>query len=455
MEVVHTNYRVQMGRSEREHNNIKSLIATIIVDNLTDSEVIRVENYNLNGQYVSLNTESEKKLFIVGNAAPKDDNICEDVTLLSPLLIAGQTNDFTKFLGPSTNKNNTIILSENNIPLAEYSTDCNVLYILFDLFGTYDVKHLDIFKYIICQLNDLVYKPRLLKYSWKNTPDKKQLSDSLLVSFSEAYAEQIRQDKRTVQEHREHIVVLTREIKVYVDRLNQRIRVLTANEENSDKLNTKFFKDLDLIITHPKVTDLIIKDGMYTVNTVPLRIYTDEGRIYQAGAFRITINMKTVDVRFFSDLGRRGFWTEKDPHPHVDGSNGEPCLGNLSPTVAELCSQSELYALVVMLIDYLESVNQSDSAGMKIIRWDEIDEEGNVIRPGHESSNDDDDDEDEHYDYYCDRCDEGCWDRHTVFDTVRHDEEGSPYADDQIDVCTDCFGRYYRYDDELEEYIPA
>ena len=47
-------------------------------------------------------------------------------------------------------------------------------------------------------------------------------------------------------------------------------------------------------------------------------------------------------------------------------------LGNVSTTIAELCSAKEIYPLFLVCLEYLQSVNTDDSAGRKVYNWEEI-----------------------------------------------------------------------------------
>ena len=44
---------------------------------------------------------------------------------------------------------------------------------------------------------------------------------------------------------------------------------------------------------------------------------------------KINISPSTVDVRFYTEQKRKGYWSEQDPHPHVS-ELGNPCLGSAS-----------------------------------------------------------------------------------------------------------------------------
>ena len=76
-------------------------------------------------------------------------------------------------------------------------------------------------------------------------------------------------------------------------------------------------------------------------------------------------------IRFFNEkTQKQGYWTNRDPHPHVNGDSGDACLGNVSSSIAEMINQQELYALTLICISFLESANEDDPAGENIKHWD-------------------------------------------------------------------------------------
>ena len=168
------------------------------------------------------------------------------------------------------------------------------------------------------------------------------------------------------------------------------MRELNSEEADEEDLIDNLRNDLDLIIKHDKVKDIIVEKNLFTVFTNPLYIYSDRGRKYYGGNFTIKININNTSIKFNSDNKRQSYWTNNDPHPHVNGADGSACLGNVASTIAELCSQVQLYPLVLICIDFLESANTEDSAGKNIRNWQEVDNDNNPIKVEQE--------------YYCDEC---------------------------------------------------
>lgn len=155
-----------------------------------------------------------------------------------------------------------------------------------------------------------------------------------------------------------------------------------AGYQNHDYGVDKYIAGLEDVAKHVDVENLIVNENNVSifVNNVYAHAYVDnQDRRYYIGNMEIRIDMNNADVRFFGDNPRRSHWTAKDPHPHVDGNNGRACLGNADATIAQLCSQKEIYPLFLVCLDFLQNANTEDTAGRKIVNWDEVDEHGIVI----------------------------------------------------------------------------
>ena len=154
----------------------------------------------------------------------------------------------------------------------------------------------------------------------------------------------------------------------------------------------KIIAELVNLRGHPKIENVGFKDGLFIMNTYPLEIRDDvREKVYQGGSFEVRIGMNDADVRIESDLKRQGYWSGEDPHPHVNGADSTPCLGNVANSISELCGQNELYGLAMIVLSFLESANIHDSAGMHVTQWDEIDPDTKeVICEGHHPEDYDD-----------------------------------------------------------------
>jgi hypothetical protein len=231
------------------------------------------------------------------------------------------------------------------------------------------------------------------------------------------------------------------------------MKSITAIEAGDVEVTDKLVKEMQNIADHPRVTDLRIENEFITV-TIPDIVATDKkDRSFYIGTFQVKINTSNSEVRFFGDNPRRSHWSKQDPHPHVNGGNGSACLGNVSSTIAELCSQNEMYALVMTCIDFLENANIDDSAGKHVTNWDRMNADGSRPEPrvadtATEAPIHDDQ-------CRCGRCNTVLDDddeQYTVFTTYT----GDGNVGGEQTWCDDCRGNYASYDeDHTEEVLTA
>jgi hypothetical protein len=342
---------------------------------------------------------------------------------------------------PITSKDGTVLAT-----YIEEGNNKNQLNIHPDVFQAFDEEHKALFLSIMKGLNDL-FLEREKDFSWKLTTKKEMLTKTFADALKASAEQQLHEDKRRVSTLESDIRTYTQEIKNKTDRRIQLLNNIENAQTRVEATKERVFKDLDNIIAHPKVTDLYIKEGIIHVHTAPIYAYHDKtGDRYYIGNMRITMNPQNTDVRFFGDNPRKSYWTTRDPHPHVNGNNGSACLGNVGATIAELCSQMELYALTMICIDFLESVNTSDPAGRNIKNWDKVDESGKIIKKGGHAET-----------WYCDHCnneiDHDEEQSITVYQNAEQDDEDNWYGTDERRVCQECYDDYYHWSETLDCYI--
>ena len=439
-EVIVHDHKVIMGKNVDEHKKFKKDIIERIFNVLKDSlDIRKIDVYNLNGEFCDYRAGNEERIIIYGNASRKGAGE-ELITLDKPPKIDGIDNDFTMFLQP--NGAGVVITSEDGVALAEYFHDTNELFILFNLFKEYNVSALNIFEYILKQWDELVWKQVVLENSWVYTKNKENLVKRFKERMTKQKKEQIEQDREQAKRYENSIDEHKRKIKQLYDNLLRLRNQIEMEEKNLNNVNEKLIADLDLIVQHPKVSDLHIKDDKFIVYVPNIYAYDDDDNRYYIGNCRIEINLDNADVHFFGDNPRKSFWSSRDPHPHVNGNDGRACLGNVSSTIAELASRNEIYALTLVCIDFLESVNTEDAAGRNIRNWDMVDEEGNIIRYGGEP------DEGQIICYEC----EEYFDEEDVEYVYEYIDEYGDGVDGRY-VCQDCLSDNYYYDDEYEVYV--
>lgn len=436
-------FKKHFGNTRGEHNFYVAALPPIIRQNLPEVTLASLDVYNLRGEQHNFKAgRAGSRLVIYSNATAIGAS--ETLTLEQAEPINGIENNFTIFMSP--HGKGVLIASDKGIPLAEWFEDQHELNILFDLFKEWSDNAVHIFDFIMKEFYRLVWLPKTFENSWVHTQDKAKLTEKLTKQLQERQATFIANETRNIEEFERLINNYRREIKTKSDILLQRRRQVETEKQNSINASAQLINDLDLIVANEKIKDVRIKNDLFIVTTVPLYISASNGKRFYGGEYRVEINIGNSDVHFFGDNPRRGYWTPNDPHPHVNGRDGSACLGNVSSAIAELCSQFQLYALVLVLIDFLESANVSDSAGSTVGRWDEVDDKGNIIRKGEEDA----EEEDERTDL-CNECGD-----YFVEDDMRNaylDREDAEDNENQQSVCDGCRDRHYHWDDELEEYI--
>lgn len=440
-------YQLLFGK-KNEHDKFINTLPAIIRNNLISITIKQIDVYRLykeRRKYAAGN--SQRCIIFCNGTANLTDN---EITLEQSTKINGIENNFTQFL-PPLGKESIFIDSPEGITLAEYFELENELYILFDVFEEYNENNINIFTYIMQEFERLVWKPKILENSWKYTKNKEKLIENFTERVKKQKQEFIVNNLRQIQTIEDDINTYRLSLKRCYDNLFSKRRQVEEDKKSIHNLIDKSIKDLDQIIKLEKVSDIQIIDNKFHIFTNDIYIYNSKGKRYYGGKYKIVFDIFTSDVRFFNlNNSRKGFWTAHDPHPHVNGEDGSPCLGNVTETIVELSSQAELYALVITFINFLESVNLEDPAGANIIRWDEVDEEGNIIKKGLDS---DEDNEDDEYDEYedlveCPECGEMVNTLYPVYLNI--DEEG-PF--EETSVCLDCRDNLYYYDEEFDAYI--
>lgn len=443
--IVHK-YRKPMGGSDRTHHLFEMRITEIMHRQLASLNISQVDVYNLDHEAHRFEAGNRDRLVIFANATYR--GAPDERTFDEPVVINGMQTPHKNFLSTTGIEGNVVIYSQEGLELAEYSPRHNELNILFDVFGEYSTLACDIFSYIMRQFEEKVWFKKTLENSWKHTEDKEKLINCFVQQIKNQKSEAIESDKYRLRENERKIENYKEQMKHAWDAVLRLRRAIETETNNLDKASEQLVKDLDLIAELPKVKDLHIIDGIFHVWTEDIYAYSSEDKRYYIGECKFTVNMENTDVRFYNlNNPRHGYWTEKDPHPHVNGDNGTACLGSVASTIAELCAMNEIYALVLTCIDFLENANTSDPAGERVTSWDEVDEEGNVIREGGY---------DDENSWTCDRCEERYHeddDGYTVYESYEGDADGNGQWGGEIYVCEGCCDEHYSYHDSIGEYV--
>lgn len=186
--------------------------------------------------------------------------------------------------------------------------------------------------------------------------------------------------KRQIEKGHKHIAEYTKMLREAM------IKKKTYENEMEKK---DFTSDIEALLNHDLVEKVEIDEIMKEVYiyTDYITIFDEDGNKYQGNKYGILLNFDRMYVRFKGldeDYNRASYWTDYDPHPHVDGDGGYPCLGDAGSMLASTLNDYELYASFIIALNFLQQVNTNDPAGEYIRNWDCIDDDGNIIDNPHE-----------------------------------------------------------------------
>lgn len=271
---------------------------------------------------------------------------------------------------------------ENDSLIAYYDKPNATLYLPFEL-----TLEAALVQELYARVLNLFYSqhaPRFIdKESW--TDNAEGLKEDIIKTLSRNTERQIQQTKQSIDRTENEINAYRQQLHKYIENRLKYLKELEALNTPDEKFFNNFFTSIDQIRNHPGVREVKIKRDYLHIEVDNVHCYAElsgvEKRFY-IGNMRIELNFMRPDTRFYGDNPRQSCWTARDPHPHVDGSSGHPCLGNAESSLIELIAQKEMYAAFLVCLDFLENANTDDPAGAKVINWDEVDEEGNIIREG-------------------------------------------------------------------------
>ncbi len=303
------------------------------------------------------------------------------VTSSLPKRIFGRSNFCRDAAYQPSGLGQAIVDPETGFVVAEL-VDRRALYIHFDACHHGYDDELYIFKKILESTSQLLC---MSEDEWKKLQEEEV--EAMRKRSKKAYVEECQKRmEKTIRGTTEVIATKEREIPELQARLVRSIRELSGlkgklaqlEQAKGDRVPT-YEAEFESLMKVPGVLDVQAGDGVINVFTEHIYVTPDEypDETYDIGKFRMEINTsgRNGGLRFFNltPKGRGGNYNIH--HPHVN-SSGEPCLGNIKEMVATLIGEYEYSALAQVGLQYLKSVNMSDSAGEGIRSyWPKIQKE--------------------------------------------------------------------------------
>lgn len=375
-------YKKKFGGNDEQHHNWSEYLQSQLTTLIPSAEFKLAEFYNMDGIPQNLNAGNIKRLIILGNTVQQPGSAAphsEETITINGVAYAGLNTRMVAggFAG------SMLIKSTEGLSIAQYSKSRYELSILVDIFSLPLEEGKPLFEYIMQQLEVKHFQEELKKHSWIHSSDKASLTQSFVSRAQEAVRNLINNDMYNLNDIESRVEDYRRELKQSYDRIKQLQRQIASAESSLAGAGDSIIKQVDDIVALEKVSDLHVKNGKIEMFLNDMYIYDDQDRRFYLGNMMVNIDIHNTSVKFHNlSNPRPSFWSNTDAHPHVNGRTGEACLGSVASTIAELCSAGELYALALICIDFLEAANTGDSAGMYVSNWDEVNEAGEVIKPG-------------------------------------------------------------------------
>lgn len=280
-------------------------------------------------------------------------------------------------------------------PIGYFDLNSQILYLPYSIKDFSEAERLD----IIVSATESLYEQYLSQQhnpnSWYHHADR--LKGGLEKMLQKDHTQEIKQANQQVERSKQQINEYTEKLKLEFDKVKENEQKVVFLE-NAKPNFENFYNGLDQIAGYPNVSEVLVVGDIVTVHVDKVYAYAPFGkeeRRFYIGNMKIQMNIANTEIKFFGDNPRKSHWSKRDPHPHVSGESGGACLGNVSTTIAELCSQLEVFPLFLVCLDFLQNANPSDTAGKNVVRWDQVDEDGKVIKKGHNPQM-----------FRCDRCED-------------------------------------------------
>ena len=295
------------------------------------------------------------------------------------------------------------IVAGELVPLA-HVTGRHIL-IPFDLEGL-ESNTPNIINYIFGEIVTLALD-QAIKYIKTNDWEKEK---SLFVQvMTKTLVENLEKMNTNIEENTESINYRTNDIVTLINKNNELKEIVEALNKTSFRRRKEnalrdFTQMMKLI---PQVYKTIVFDEFYLkAETNPIEIEFNN-YTYEMGRFEIKIGFgnDTLEIRNLEE----NKCVRGHAHPHV-GSDGYPCLGNISVTIDKLLADKQYTGLLILLHKFLCSYNL-DNPFEKIENWN----------PDWEDNDENDYDD--------------CYENSSTWDCVECNDTDCPYWEDRFERC--------------------
>ena len=419
--------------TDENHDRLESTVRETIVNEKLDKVFVHTFDGVKESNYVG----KEDKLYIILNATKVEDY---DGVVAIP-----NHEKFGNVLLSDSESSRTIIVDgvkiANYYRKDRYGDTINTLNILYNPFTVND--ELKSLEKVLNEFTRVINEAGEWNKGQKDTvlEDVKRFLKNNISDRKGTLENEIRSNENRIQDYKEHLTRL-----VSSNRVN-RNQLENLGDFEKGEVN-KIAKEFDLISEHDNITSLKFEDGSMIFKTVHLNFFDQNDNEYEGGEYTVNVRLTDGRTRLRSTHEVEGGWGEDiSPHPHVP-ENGSPCFGNVTSTLAELLGDLEYYAYVITMMNYLQSVDTTDSVGKYAYMWGVKQDDGSFVV----------EEPDREVFYHCDECGDPIYyedEVHYVYEEIYEDDDGEWRVDGDTEsrVCENCFEEHYYYSDELGEYI--
>ena len=427
---VRTDYSHDINRVTSSTMSVSDFL-DVIVDQMRQSfeEATCLMVYNVGGVAYPFANNHQRTNFYNFASPVEGTEFIESIVTIEGETIRGSVFQHVE------QENSIVFYADEQVPIGLYLKDNKSFYLYFDAF----IQNGDTAYHLATRI------ARALtvldeRFSWMKNPNNQTLLDTIKKHNQTDHENDIRRVKNDIESIERNIEMYRRELTTALNNRIQREKRLEQLLKSSNDTTSHIIEQLEMLRTVPLVLDVHIKGEYVHIFTDNIYIYEPESEDrFHAGKYEIKIRMSDSDIKFFNyENRRRSYWGRKCHHPHVSES-GNPCLGNISTTLAELCSTKDVYSLAIVAINFLEAVNIEDSAGKYIRNWDQVDDDNVIIHKGNPNGNPNEE---------CVHCGES----EVISVYTRINSEGDLYGEELI--CHECAGeRDVYYSEFYDEYM--
>lgn len=283
---------------------------------------------------------------------------------------------------------------------------------------------------------------------------KEKTMEDRIKELNKAFNEiAFKDNKRNLERAKDEVATYKLDISRYQRQLNDlwssykiamnRVKTLSVETEKD------YTSDMEAILNHKYVTSAVARPTgkVVEITTDYIDIYDEKGNKFKGNKYLLSFDFDDMTCYIEGldeDYNRKSYWTEQDPHPHVNGDDGEACWGSAGSMLTENMNNYEIYASFIIVLNFLQQVNTSDPAGEYIRNWDCIDEEGNDVENPYDREYEVccicDEKLDEGNEFYCEDCEDHMCGNHAYWI-----DNNSKY------VCQGCYEDCYNCCDNCGE----